>query len=53
MYLAVPDFAWFDEQLAELHLLAAGRPLGDYLRPVGRVRAKLAALLVWPRPVSR
>jgi len=53
VYLAVPDFAWFDEQLAERHLLAAARPLGDCLRDVLRVLAKPAALLVWPRPVSR
>jgi hypothetical protein len=53
VYLAVPDFAWFDEQRVERHSLGAGRPLGEYLRPVGRVRAKLATLLVWPRPVTR
>ena len=51
--MAVPDFAWFDEQLAEPHSLGAGRPLGDYLRHAVRVRATLATLLVWPRPVSR
>ncbi len=53
MYLAVPDFAWFDAQRVERHFLAAARPLGDCLRDVVRVLAKLAALLVWPRPVTR
>ncbi len=44
--VAEPDIAWFDEQLAERHYLGAGRPVGDYLRQVVRVRGAPAALLV-------
>jgi hypothetical protein len=42
-----PDLAWFDQQLADHHYLGAGRPVGDYLRQVVRVRGRAAALLVW------
>ena len=45
--VAAPDFAWFDQQMAEHHYLGAGRPVGDYLRQVVRVRGHPAALLVW------
>ena len=45
--VAAPDFVWFDEQLADRHYLGAGRPVGDYLRQVVRVRGAPAALLVW------
>ncbi|MCU0786183.1 MAG: DUF4338 domain-containing protein [Verrucomicrobia bacterium] len=39
--------AWFDRQLTERHYLKAGRPVGDYLRQVVKVRGRPAALLVW------
>lgn len=39
--------AWFDQQLAERHYLKAGRPVGDYLRQVVKVRGRPAALLAW------
>jgi hypothetical protein len=45
--VAAPDFVWFDKQLADRHYLGAGRPVGDYLRQVVRVRGAPAALLVW------
>ena len=45
--VARPDFARFDQQMAEHHYLGAGRPVGDYLRQVVRVRGRPAALLVW------
>lgn len=41
------DAAWFDQQLAERHYLKAGRPVGDYLRQVVKVRGQPAALLAW------
>jgi hypothetical protein len=43
--VAAADFAWFNAQLAERHYLGAGRPVGDYLRQVVRVRGTPAALL--------
>ncbi|KAF0168592.1 MAG: hypothetical protein FD161_4962 [Limisphaerales bacterium] len=45
--VAPPDFAWFDQQLADHHFLGAGRPVGDYLRQKVTVRGRPAALLVW------
>jgi hypothetical protein len=39
--------AWFDQQLTERHYLKAGRPVGDYLRQVVKVRGRPAALLAW------
>jgi hypothetical protein len=45
--VAATDFAWFEAQLAERHGLGAGRPVGDYLRQLVRVRGAPAALLVW------
>jgi hypothetical protein len=39
--------AWFDEQLTQRHPLKAGRPVGDYLRQVVKVRGRPAALLAW------
>ncbi len=41
------EVAWFDEQLTERHYLKAGRPVGDDLRQVVRVRGRPAALLAW------
>jgi hypothetical protein len=45
--VAGADLAWFDQQMADRHYLGAGRPVGDYLRQVVRVRGQPAALLVW------
>ena len=45
--VAEGDVSWFDQQLADHHYLGAGRPVGDYLRQVVRVRGRVAALLVW------
>lgn len=45
--VAPPDFAWFDQQLADHHYLGAGRPVGDYLRQRVTVRGRPVALLVW------
>lgn len=45
--VAPPDFAWFDQQMAERHYLGAGRPVGDYLRQLVTVRGRPAALLAW------
>jgi len=44
---AAAELAWFDQQLSAQHYLGAGRPVGDYLRQVVRVRGQPAALLVW------
>ena len=41
--VAASEVAWFDAQLAERHYLGAGRPVGDYLRQVVRVRGAPAA----------
>lgn len=41
------ECAWFDQQLAGLHYLGAGRAVGDYLRQVVSVRGRSVALLVW------
>jgi hypothetical protein len=41
------DIAWFDQELADQHYLGAGRPVGDYLRQIVRVRGQPVALLVW------
>ena len=45
--VAASEVAWFDAQLADRHYLGTGRPVGDYLRQVVRVRGAPAALLVW------
>ena len=46
--VVAPDqIAWFDAQLRDQHYLGAGRPVGDYLRQLVRVRGQPAALLVW------
>jgi hypothetical protein len=45
--VAPPDFAWFDQQMADHHYLGAGRPVGDYLRQRVSVRGRPVALLVW------
>lgn len=39
--------AWFDRQLEERHYLKAGRPVGDYLRQVVKVRGQPVALVAW------
>lgn len=41
------ESAWFDQQLADRHYLGAGRPVGDYLRQMIKVRGRVVALLVW------
>lgn len=45
--VAAPDFAWFDQQMAEHHYLGAGHRVGDYLRQRVSLRGRVAALLVW------
>jgi Domain of unknown function (DUF4338)/DDE_Tnp_1-associated len=45
--VAAPDFAKFDQQLADQHYLGAGRSVGDYLRQQVSVRGRPVALLVW------
>jgi len=41
------EYRWFDEQMGQHHYLGAGRPVGDYLRQIVRVRERPVALLVW------